>query len=102
MYIFSSSFWLSYNTMQEAEAAYLKGLHVKSGIFAQLTDFLSAIYFYITLACKMYQRHFNGVAEPAHCCGSHGHITKHKSSAWTKHTAHTVKKVLWIRVSTPQ
>ena len=56
---------LSHNTMQAAEAALFKGFHMKSCVVAQLFYVLSAVDPYITLACKVNQRNFDMIANPA-------------------------------------
>ena len=71
---------------------------MKSCFSAQLPDVISAVDTHIALSDKVGKGHLDRVAEPAHCCGIHGHITKHKSSAGTKHTAHAIKEVLWVWV----
>ena len=92
------TFRFSHNTVQAAETSYFKGLHVKSGVFAKLSDVVSAVNADISFADKVSKRHFDIVTEPSYCCGIHGHITKHQYSAGTKHTADAVKKILRIRV----
>ena len=84
--------------MQTAEAALFKYFHVKTCIAAQLFNVLSAVYSYVAFADKVSKRHLDSVAEPADCCGIHGHIAKNQSSVRAQYTAYAVKEILRIGI----
>ncbi len=65
---------------------------MQSGIITQLSDVISATDADIAFADQMRQRHFNGIAEPAHRRGIHRHITQDQSAVRTENTVDAVEE----------
>ena len=84
--------------MESAKASLLEQFHLKTCFPAEVSDFIFAVYVYITVTLKIDKRYLYTVAEPPYGFAVHCHIAEDEPSAGLQNAVCTVEEILYIRI----